>query len=457
MTTPAHSRTPQPSLSQRVYEQLLTRVGEANPRPRIEPVRRLAELAGSPQLSYPVIQVAGTNGKTSTSRAIESLLRAHGLHTGLFTSPHLIDFSERFQLDGSPVSDDLLEAVWDELQIVLGVVDAELEAAGQGPITFFEALVVLAFALFADAPVEVAVIEVGMGGEWDATNIVDADVAVFTPISYDHVEFLGDDIAEIAATKSKIVKSNSVVVTGLQEPDAFAEIEAESLERGAKLYAQGRDFKLAEDRLAVGGRQVDIVGLAGTAYPGAFVPLFGQHQAENVTLAVAAVEAFFGADRPIPEEILEEGLGQLTSPGRLQLIGSDPIVYVDAAHNPHGAEALVRAVTESFSFAEIAVVTGVLGEKDARGFLRTLEPITTELFVTAVNSPRTLSPEELGEIAATALPDTPREMLPTLGAALDRARGWAAESADRAVLVVGSVLLAGEAITVAREQKWGSA
>lgn len=442
---------------QHVYDELLTRVGEANPRPRIEPVRRLAELAGSPQLSYPVIQIAGTNGKTSTGRAIESLLRAHGLRTGLFTSPHLIDFSERFQLDGTPASGDVLAAAWEELQLALGVVDGELEAAGHGKITFFEALAVLAFVVFADAPVEVAVIEVGMGGEWDATNIVDAQVAVFTPISFDHVEHLGDDIAEIAATKAKIVKPGSIVVTAEQETDAFAEIEAETLEQGAKLYVQGRDFRLVDDRLAVGGRQVDIVGLAGTTYPAEFVPLFGQHQSENVTLAVAAVEAFFGADRPLPTEVLEEGLAELTSPGRLQLISADPIVYVDAAHNPHGAEALVRAVTESFNFSELAIVTGVLGEKDARGLLRALAPIATQLFITAVDSPRSLSAEQLTEVAVSAVPEIPMETLPALPLALARARSWADESSGRAVLVVGSVLLAGEAITVAREQKWGTA
>ena len=443
--------------AQLVYDELLTRVGEAHPRPRIEPVRRLAELAGSPQLSYPVIQIAGTNGKTSTARAVESLLRAHGLRTGMFTSPHLIEFSERFQLDGVPVLGDVLAAAWEELQLALTVVDAELEAAGHGKITFFEALAVLAFTVFADAPVDVAVIEVGMGGEWDATNIVDAQVAVFTPISYDHVEYLGDDIAEIAATKAKIIKAGSTAVTAEQERDALAEIEAEALEQGAKLYVQGRDFKLVEDRLAVGGRQIDIVGIAGTTYPAEFVPLFGQHQSENVTLAVAAVEAFFGGDRPLPAEIIEEGMSEIKSPGRLQLIGTDPIVYVDAAHNPHGAEALVRAVTESFNFDEIAIVTGVLGEKDAKGLLTALAPISSQFFVTAVDSPRSLSAEQLSEIAVSAVPEIPLETLASLPLALARARGWADESSGRAVLVVGSVLLAGEAITVAREEKWGTA
>lgn len=443
--------------SERVYEALLTRVGEANPRPRIEPVRRLAELAGSPQLSYPVIQIAGTNGKTSTSRAIESLLRAHGLRTGLFTSPHLVDFTERFQIDGQPIAEAALAEAWDELQLPLQLVDAELTEAGHGRITFFEALAVLAFVAFADAPVEVAVIEVGMGGEWDATNIADAQVAVFTPIGLDHTEHLGPDTQTIAHTKSLIMKPGSVAVTAEQDVDALGELIDTAAGLGVRLYAQGTDFRLAEDRLAVGGRQVDIVGITGHAYDPAFVPLYGQHQAENVTLAIAAVEAFFGGERPIPEEVLDEGLGQLTSPGRLQLIGTDPIVYIDAAHNPHGAEALVRAVTESFAFEELALVTGVLEEKDAHGLLQTLAPIAHQVFVTPVDSPRSLPAEELASIAESAIPDTPVEALASLPLALERARSWAGESNSRAVLVVGSVLLAGEAIRHSRSEKWGTA
>lgn len=441
----------------RVYAELLERVGEARPRPRIEPVRRLAELAGTPQLSFPVIQVAGTNGKTSTSRVIESLLRAHGLRTGLFTSPHLIDFTERFQIDGEPIDSAALVSAWEELQLPLQAVDAELETAGHGAITFFEALAVLAFAAFADAPVEVAVIEVGMGGEWDATNIADAQVAVFTPIALDHADVLGRDIAIIARTKAGIVKPGSTVVTAEQQPEAFAEIEAAAASRGAPLLLAGRDFKLNDDRLAVGGRQVEVVGPAGHAYDPAFVPLFGRHQAENVALGVAAVEALFGVERRLPEQVLDEGIGQLTSPGRLQLVGTEPPVYVDAAHNPHGVEALARAVAESFSFDEITVVAGVLGEKDAAGVLAALESIAHVVYLTPVDSPRSLSLFELREAAAAALPETEIETAANLPAALEAARERAALAENRAVLVVGSVLLAGEAIAHARAEGWGNA
>ena len=443
--------------AERVYQSLLNRVGEANPRPRIEPVRRLAELIGSPQLSFPVIQVAGTNGKTSTSRAIESLARAHGLRTGLFTSPHLVDLTERFQLDGVPVGGNVLEDVWEELHVPLQVLDAELVAEGQGPITFFEAIAVLAFAVFADAPVDVAVIEVGMGGEWDATNIADAQVAVFTPIDLDHTEILGTEIEAIARTKAGIVKAGSSVVTTAQATSALAEIVEAAEREDARLFVSGRDFEVTEDLLAVGGRLVTLRGLHGHGYDPTFVPLYGAHQAQNVSLAVAAVEAFFGAERPIPEEVLGEGLGELTSPGRLQLIGKEPIVYVDSAHNPHGAEALAQAVTESFDFSELALVTGMMAEKDAKGVLSELLPIADALFLSPVDSPRSMDVEELYQLAGAIDREGPTEVTESLVEALDAARSWAEQAEGRAVLVAGSVMLAGEAILCARDQGWGIA
>ena len=440
-----------------VYEALLERVGEATPRPRIEPARRLAELAGSPQLSFPVIQIAGTNGKTSTSRAIESLLRAHGLRTGLFTSPHLVEFTERFQIDGEPIRDEALVSAWADLQLPLEVVDRELAEANQSPITFFEALAVLAFLAFADAPVEVAVIEVGMGGEWDATNIADAQVAVFTPIDLDHTSILGHTIAEIARTKSGIIKRGAIGISTRQHEDAAGELRLAADEHDVKLLVAGVNFDLVEDRLAVGGRQIDVRGITGHVYDSVFVPLYGTYQAENVTTAVAAVEAFFGGERPLPEAVFEEGLAQLTSPGRLQLLGTDPIVYVDAAHNPHGAEALARAVTESFAFTELALVVGVLGEKDAAGVLEALTPIADAFYLTPVDSERTTTADALAELGADALGELPVSVTESLPEALDLARGWASRGEGRAILVVGSVLLAGEAIAFARAEGWAVA
>lgn len=442
--------------AERVFDELMTRVGEANPRPRLEPTKRLAALAGSPELSYPIVQVAGTNGKTSTSRAIESLLRAHGLRTGLFTSPHLVNFTERFQLDSVPVSGTVLGAAWDELREPIAVLDAQLLAEDQGPITFFEALTVLAFTLFADAPVDVAVIEVGMGGEWDSTNAADAQVAVFTPIDLDHTAILGKDIETIARTKSKIMKPGSFVVSARQAPDTLAVLEAEAARLGLPFAAAPLHFGVVDDLLAVGGRQVELQGLNGHLYEPVFVPLYGSHQAENVSVAVAAVEAFFGGERPIPAEVLEEGLGQTTSPGRLQLIGTDPIVYVDAAHNPHGAEALARAVTESFRFSELTVVVGILGDKDAHGVLSALAPIADHLILTAVDSPRAREADDLAELGHDLFDEVDCEIIPHLPEALDAARAWASAGEARGVLVTGSVLLAGEAIAAARAEGWGN-
>ncbi len=439
----------------RVYDELLERVGEANPRPRLEPVRRLAELVGTPQLSYPVIQIAGTNGKTSTARAVESLLRAQGLRTGLFTSPHLVAFTERIQLDGEPVGGNVLADAWAELQLPMQVLDAQLEQEGQGPITFFEALAVLAFAVFADAPVDVAVLEVGMGGEWDATNIADAQVAVFTPIDLDHTAHLGRDIETIARTKAGIIKPAGTVVSAVQAPEAIVEIVEAAEAQSVGFFLADRDFGVGEDLLAVGGRQLELQGLHGHRYDPVFVGLYGAHQAQNVALAVAAVEVFFGAERPIPQEVLEEGLGQLTSPGRLQLISADPIVYVDAAHNPHGAEALARAVTESFAFTELTLVAGALSDKDAYGVLEALAPIASQMLLTPVSSSRSMTADDLERVAREFEGQLSVSVAASLHESLEIARAWARKEDGRAVLVTGSVLLVGEALTLAQDEGWG--
>ncbi|NLA64491.1 MAG: bifunctional folylpolyglutamate synthase/dihydrofolate synthase [Leucobacter sp.] len=439
----------------RVYDELLERVGEANPRPRLEPVRRLAELVGTPQLSYPVIQIAGTNGKTSTARAVESLLRAQGLRTGLFTSPHLVAFTERIQLDGEPVGGNVLADAWAELQLPMQVLDAQLEQEGQGPITFFEALAVLAFAVFADAPVDVAVLEVGMGGEWDATNIADAQVAVFTPIDLDHTAHLGRDIETIARTKAGIIKPAGTVVSAVPAPEAIVEIVEAAEAQSVGFFLADRDFGVGEDLLAVGGRQLELQGLHGHRYDPVFVGLYGAHQAQNVALAVAAVEVFFGAERPIPQEVLEEGLGQLTSPGRLQLISADPIVYVDAAHNPHGAEALARAVTESFAFTELTLVAGALSDKDAYGVLEALAPIASQMLLTPVSSSRSMTADDLERVAREFEGQLSVSVAASLHESLEIARAWARKEDGRAVLVTGSVLLVGEALTLAQDEGWG--
>ncbi len=325
--------------------------------------------------------------------------------------------------------------MWDSLQPALQLVDSELQQQGHGRITFFEALTVLAYAAFADAPVEVAVIEVGLGGQWDATNIADAAVSVFTPIDLDHTELLGDTLAQIARTKAGIIKSSSVVVSAAQDAAAMAEIEAVAAAQNASVHSAGRDFELISDSPAVGGRMIS-------------------------ARALAAVEAFF--KRKLDLETLELGLRAVTSPGRMQLIAADPAVLVDAAHNPHGARALVRAVRESFNFSSgITLVAGVLNDKDAAGVLTELAQLAAQIILVPVESPRTLTLTQLAEHAsrlrdafAGAAQEIPVTVMDNCYDGFNAAREWAAVSSDRAVLIAGSVLLAGSAISEAAAEGW---
>ncbi|GAB3608125.1 folylpolyglutamate synthase/dihydrofolate synthase family protein [Humibacter ginsengiterrae] len=436
-----------------VYETLLTRLGEGSPRPRLAPTRRAVELLGDPQRAYPIIHVTGTNGKTSTSRIIESILRAYGLRVGLFTSPHLLRFNERFTIDGEPISDEALARNWDDVAPYVQMADAELAEQGEQRLTFFEVITVLAFACFADAPVDVAVIEVGMGGEWDSTNVGDGQVAVFTPISLDHTDRLGSTIAEIARTKSGIIKPSAAVVSAAQVEDATRELVRAAELREASIAFQPVDFDVQDDAVAVGGQLVTIRGRAGT-YSGLFLPLYGAHQAQNAAVAVAAVETFLGdGSEPLRVPLLEEAFATATSPGRLQLIGTDPTVLVDAAHNPAGALTLARALPEFFDFDEIAFVLGILRDKDAHGIVDALAPLAARIFVTQSHSERSTSSSELADHVEEWTHEH-AEAHHDLGDAIEAARQWAASHPRRAVVVTGSIALIGEALGLAQEREW---
>lgn len=442
------------SQADRVYAELLSRVGEANPQPRLGPTRRVATLLGDPQRSYPVIHVTGTNGKTSTSRIAESILRAYGLRTGLLTSPHLIRMNERIVIDGEPISNEALVANWDDITPYLKMVDAELEAANELPLTFFEALTVLAFACFADAPVDVVVLEVGMGGEWDSTNIADGQVAVFGPIALDHTHRLGSTIEAIAITKAGIIKPASHVVSARQMPDALAAIERAARLTESTVAVEGNQFALEATTIAVGGQVLNVRGIAAR-YENLFLPLFGDHQAANAALAIAAVESFLGGgDTPLDQDILAEGLATATSPGRLQILGTEPTVLIDAAHNPHGAQALASAVRSYFNFDELVLVVGILVDKDAHGIVDALAPLATRIHVTQSQSDRAIPAEELDRSIADWTHDAPRLEFDTLDDALSEAREWASSQAGRGVLVTGSITLIGEAIELATRQGW---
>ena len=434
-----------------VYAALLERQGERWVQPRVERTRRVLELLDDPQRTYRVVHVTGTNGKTSTSRIIESLVRAHGLRTGLFTSPHLERFTERIMIDGAPIADAAIADAWDEIEPIVGLVDIELEAAGDAPLTFFELLTVLAFVAFADAPVDVAVIEVGMGGSWDSTNTADGDVAVIAPIDLDHADRLGETIAEIAAVKAGIIKDGAAVVSARQDAAAEAVLRAAAAEKGATIAFEGADFALTEGRLAVGGQQISVRGLAGRYDE--YLPLYGEHQGFNAALAIAAVESLVGgAAQPIAGDVLAEGLAQATSPGRLQLVGVNPTVLVDAAHNPHGARALVTALQGSFDFDEWGVVLGILADKDAAGIVAALAPVATHVFATAPASDRANDADRIADLAE--LSELPVTVHADVADAAEAAREWAAASARRAVVVAGSVVLAGEALAIAAAEDW---
>lgn len=438
-----------------VYANLLTRQGEQWVQPRIERTRRVLEMLADPQKTYRVVHVTGTNGKTSTSRIAESLLRAHGLRTGLFTSPHLERFTERIMIDGEPIADAAVADAWDEIEPFIDLVDAQLREEGDAALTFFELLTVLAFVAFADAPVDVAVIEVGMGGSWDSTNTADGDVAVIAPIGLDHMDRLGSTLAEIATVKSGIIKPEAAVVSAAQSPEAERVLRAAAAAAGATIAFEGSDFALTADRLAVGGQLLDVRGLAGE-YAELYLPMYGSHQGRNAALAIAAVESLIGgASQPLVGDILTDGLGHVTSPGRMQLIGAHPTVIVDAAHNPHGAASLVEALRSSFDFDEWGVVLGVLGDKDASGIVAQLAPIATHVFATSPESDRASDADAIADIAEEAgLRVTVHD---ALADAAEAAREWASASGRRAVVIAGSVVLAGEAITLAAEENWKQA
>lgn len=453
-----------------VAQALLERVGEGSPEPRLSATRRACELLGDVHRAWPMIHITGTNGKSSTARIAESLLYAHGLRTGLLTSPHLVRLNERIVIDHEPISDERLVLNWRDISPYLDIVDAELAGEGESPLTFFEALTVLAFSCFADAPVDVAVVEVGMGGEWDSTNVADGEVAVFTPIALDHQGRLGSTVEEIARTKAGIIKPSATVVSAAQKPGVADELRRAAELQEAKQFFEPTDFSVVSDQLAVGGRLISVRGIAAE-YDALPLPLAGDYQAHNAALAIAAVEAFFGGERALSPDLVAEGLGASSSPGRLELIGTDPTVLVDAAHNPHGAAHLAHAVEETYRFDELVLVVGVLQDKNVEGIVRPLAQIADRIIVTQSDSPRAIPAEDLAEQIIEALGEDVAsakglEVVERDLDAFDAARREAVErqaAAIRAdtprsvgVLITGSITLVGEAMRIAVEDDWST-
>ena len=433
-----------------VLEKLLLRIPENKIRPRLEPTRRAVELLGDPQRSYKVIHVTGTNGKTSTTRFIERILREHGLKTGRFTSPHLVRLNERMALDGEPVSDEQLISVYSDIEPILEFVDQELAAAGENPLTFFEALAVLGFAVFADAPVDVLVLEVGMGGAWDSTNVADGDVAVFTPIGLDHMERLGNTLEEIAGTKSGIIKPGSVVVSSVQDPEVLAVLENAAKQSAEAFKLEGRDFGVSESVPSSTGQSVSISGLA-SSYGPYQAPVFGSHQGQNIAVAVAAVEAFLGGGQiPIADDILRSAISDVSSPGRLQLIRTEPNLLLDGAHNPAGAAILAAALRAEFSGKPLVGVLAVLADKDARGLFSNLAGVFDSVIVTESSSPRSMPVAELEIVAREGLGQEVQSVS-DFKSALELAKQRASEI-DGTVVVSGSITLVGDVIKQVQEE-----
>jgi len=434
---------------QRVEAALAKRWPESRIEPSLDRISALVDLLGAPQRAYPVIHVSGTNGKTSTARMIDALLCGFGIRTGRYTSPHVDSVTERISFDGEPIDTERFVAAYDDVAPYLDLVDAR----GETPLSYFEVLTGMAYAAFADAPVEVAVVEVGMGGSWDATNVADGQVAVVTPVALDHAEFLGGTIAEIAAEKAGIIKPGGLAVLAQQPLEAAEVLLRRAAEVEATVAREGLEFGVLHRAMAVGGQLLSLQGLGlqglGGGYDEVFLPLFGAHQAHNAACALAAVEAFFGAGRDrLDVDAVRAGFGSVTSPGRLEIVRRSPTILLDAAHNPAGAAATADAVTEAFGFTRLVGVVGVLADKDARGLLEVFEPVFDHVVITASSSARALPPEVLGHLAIDVFGAERVEIVPRLDDALDAGVRQAEAAGDlggAGVLVTGSITTVGEA------------
>lgn len=436
-----------------LWGELDSRWPESRIAPSLTRIASVMELLGDPQRSYPVITVAGTNGKSSTARMIESLLRSFGLRTGLYTSPHLVDPRERICFDGAPIEAGRLLATWADIEPYVTLVDKNSTADGGTRLSYFEVMTALAYSAFADAPVDVAIIEVGMGGSWDATNVADATVAVITPVGLDHTEYLGDTLGEIAGEKAGVIKPGAAVLVAQQDLAAAEVIVAACVAHDVTVAREGLEFAVTDRSVAVGGQLLTLRGLRGV-YSDVFLPLFGIHQAHNASLALAAVESFLGEGGVLDADVVREGFATTLSPGRLQIVRSGPTVMVDAAHNPHGAAALAAAIEDSFQFTSVIAIVGMLADKDAAGFLEVLQTVVHEVVITAPHSPRAMPAQELASLAEEIFGEDRVTMAPDFAAALDAAMARADEVGDdggAGIIITGSVVLVGDALRALRE------
>jgi dihydrofolate synthase/folylpolyglutamate synthase len=410
-------------------------------------IEALLDLLGSPQRAYPAIHLTGTNGKTSTARMIDALLTAHGLRTGRYTSPHLTTVRERISVDGQPLTEERFVEVYQEVAPVAQFLDRQ-EAAES--LTFFDVTTAMALAAFADAPVDVAVVEVGLGGAEDSTNVLQANTCVIMPVGLDHTEWLGDTLTDIATAKAGIVYSGATVISAAQDEEALVPIVERCEEVGATLLLEGAQYGVLRRDVAVGGQLLVLQGLGGV-YEDVFLPLHGAHQAQNAAAALAAVEAFLGAgsgERQLDPETVRAGFASSTSPGRLERIRTAPTILLDAAHNPHGMAATVAALTEEFAFGRLIAVVGVLADKDAPHVLELLEPVADAIVVTRNSSPRAMPAEQLGELAVDVFGEERVRVEPYLPDAIEAAVALAEADVEGELSGVG-IVITGSVVTVA--------
>lgn len=430
-----------------VYARILSRRPEHNISPTKARIERALDYLSDPQLSYPSLHIAGTNGKTSTARIADSLLSAQGLRVGRFTSPHLVSVRERISIDGEPISPQAFLQANQDVEPIIALADKEGESAGQGRLSFFEYLTALAFQAFASAPIDVGVIEVGMGGRWDSTNVLDSTVQVICPISFDHEKWLGNTLTEIAGEKAGIIRPGATVICAPQADEALQVIRQVCQEKDATLRLYGEDFLVREQKMAVGG-QVFTLTTPAASYQDLYLPLFGSHQAVNAALAITAVEAL-GAGKVLSEEVLAAGLDAARSPGRLEVLGGSPTVIVDAAHNPAGAAALRSGIEDAFGFQKVVGVFSAMGDKNVEGILAEMEPLLDAVVTLPMEGERAMEPVELAKIAGEVFGAEQIFAAPNLLDALDQAVLLTEEGnlpADVVGIVIfGSVVLAGQA------------
>lgn len=425
-----------------ITDELNQRWPESKIEPTLDRIKLLLDYLGNPQESFRSIHIAGTNGKTSTSRMIDSLLQAFGIRTGRYTSPHLEDVRERISLNGEIITPEFFVFTYEDIKPYIELVDSR----SQHPLSYFEVLTAMAYAAFADAPIDVAIIECGMGGEWDATNVIDSDVSVMTPIGLDHQEYLGESIAQIALTKAGIFRADKPSVLAYQNREAAEVLIRESARIESIPLREGLDFALAHRDVAVGGQLLTIQGIGGT-YDEIFLPLHGRHQASNATLALTAVEAFLGggAER-LDLDVVRDGFASATSPGRLEVVHRNPTVIIDAAHNPHGVAALREALSEEFTFDRLIAIVAILGDKDVTNFLAELSGVVDEIIVTENSSARALPTEKLFEIANDIFDDGMVNSAGSIKRAIEMAIDRASHPTQSVgILITGSVVTVGQA------------